>query len=111
MQFGIPKELNMDNSLKFSSHKFCSFSKTWDILHKSISPHYYQSNGLAERCIQTAKQILNKAKLDSEDHFLAMLSQNSLPDWSQIKNNFAFAYVIYPKCCHQKAYCYPKPKT
>ena len=45
-----------------------------------ISPHYHQSKGLAERSIQTVKQTLNKAKLNSEDHFLAMLSLNSQSD-------------------------------
>ena len=62
----MPKEVIMDNGPKFSSHKFCSFSRTWDILHKTISPHYHQSNGLAERSIQTVKRTLNKAKLNSE---------------------------------------------
>ena len=76
-QFGIPKELITDNSSEFSSHKFRSFSKTWDILHKAISPHYHQSNGLAERSVQNVKRTLNKAKLNSEDHFLAMLSLSS----------------------------------
>ena len=79
-QFGIPKELITDNGPEFSSHKFRSFSKTWDILHKTISPHYHQSNGLAERSIQTVKRTVNKAKLNSEDHFLVMLSLNLLPD-------------------------------
>ena len=51
-KFGIPKELIMDSSRNFPSYKFRLFSKTWDILHKTISPHYHQSNGLAERSIQ-----------------------------------------------------------
>ena len=78
-QFGIPKELITDNGPEFSKHKVRSFSKTRDILHKTISHHYHQSNGLAERSIQTVKRTLNKAKLNSEDHFLAMLSLNSQP--------------------------------
>ena len=78
--FDILKELITENGPNFSSHKFCSFWKTWDILHKTISPHYHQSNGLAERSIQTVKRTLNKAKLNSEDHFLAVLSVNSQPD-------------------------------
>ena len=32
-QFGIPKELIMGNDPKFSSYKFHSFSKNWDIVH------------------------------------------------------------------------------
>ena len=80
LQFGIPKELITDNSPEFSSHKFRLLSKTWDIPHKTISPYYHQSNALAERFIQTVKRALNKAKLNSEDHFLAILFLNSLPD-------------------------------
>ena len=79
-QFGIPKELITDNDPQFSSHKFRSSSKTWDILHKTVSPHYHQSNSLAERFIQTVKRTPNEAKLNSEDHFLEMLSLNSQPD-------------------------------
>ena len=77
-QFGIPKELTTDNGPEYSSHKFCSFSKTWE--HKTIILHYHQSYGLAERSIQTVKQTLNKAKRNSEDHFLTMLSLNLQPD-------------------------------
>ena len=69
----------MDNSPKFLSHKFRSISKAWDILPKMIKPHYHQSNSLEERSIQTFKCTLNKAKLNSEDHFLAVLSLNSRP--------------------------------
>ena len=79
-QFGTPKELIMDNGPKFSCQNFCSFSKPWDRIHKAISPHYHQSNDLAERSIQRAKQTLNKAKMNFEDHFLTMLSLNSKLD-------------------------------
>ena len=70
----------MDNGPEISSHKFRSFSKFWDILDTTISSHYRQSNGLGERSIQTVKRTLNKAKRNSEDHFIAMLSLNSQPD-------------------------------
>ena len=80
-QFGIPKELLTNNGPEFSSHKLRSFSKPWDLLHKTISPNYHKSNSSAERSIQTVKRTLNKAKLNSEDHFPAMLSLNSQPDW------------------------------
>ena len=47
---------------------------------QTISPQYHQPNGLTERSIQIVKRTLNKAKRNSEDHFLAMLSLNSQPD-------------------------------
>ena len=72
-----PKELIMDYGPEFSSHKFCSFSKTFDILHKTISPHYHQLNALTKRSIQTVKRTLRKAKLYSEHPFLSVLSLNS----------------------------------
>ena len=79
-QFGIPAELITGKGPGFSSYKFPSFSKTCGIIHKTISPHYPESNGLAERSIQAVKQTLNKAKRNSENHFLAMLSLNSQPE-------------------------------
>ena len=54
-QFGIPEDLTTDNGPEFSSYKFRSFSKTWDMLQKKISSHYHKSNGLVEKCIQTFK--------------------------------------------------------
>ena len=48
-QFSITKKLITDNGPEFSSHKFCSLSKIWDILQKTISPYYHQSNDLKQR--------------------------------------------------------------
>ena len=48
--------------------------------YRTTSPLYHQSNGIAERSIQTVKRTLKKAKLNYKDHFLAMLSLNSLSD-------------------------------
>ena len=50
------------------------------MLHKTIIPHYHQSNVLAKKSIQTVKRALSKAKFHSEDHFLAMLTLNSQSD-------------------------------
>ena len=82
-KFGTPKEPVMDNCPEFSSHKCHLFLKAWDILHKTISLRYHQSNGLAERSVQTVKQTVNKAKLNSEDQFLAVLFLNSQPDQNE----------------------------
>ena len=65
-QFGTPNELVTDNGPEFTSHYFKSFSRTWDFQHRTINLHFHQSNGLVERCIQTVKRTLKKAKLGND---------------------------------------------
>ena len=50
------------------------FSKLWDFNHITSSPHYPQSNGLAERTIQYVKKTLKKAFRDGQDPYLALLA-------------------------------------
>ena len=66
--------------LRTTASNFLVTRKTWDILHKTISHQSHQLNGLAERSVQIVKRTLSKARLNSEGHFLAMLSLNSQPD-------------------------------
>ena len=65
---------------EFISHQFKLFSKVWDFKHQTISCHYHQSNGLAERSVQTVKRTLKKAKSSNEDHYLSLLFLNSQPN-------------------------------
>ena len=43
------------------------------------SPEYPQSNGAAERAVQTAKRILKKASADSKDPFEGLLKYHNTP--------------------------------
>ena len=43
------------------------------------SPKYPQSNGLAEKTVQTAKKMLEKAKRDRKDPYLPLLEQRNTP--------------------------------
>jgi hypothetical protein len=56
-----------------------SLQKTWGFKHATSSPKYPQSNGLAERTIQTVKGILNKAKRDGKDPYLSILEYQNTP--------------------------------
>lgn len=55
---GIPEELISDNGPEYSSYEFQAFAKEFGFKHITSSPRYPQSNGLAERTVQTAKTLL-----------------------------------------------------
>ena len=75
---GIHK-LIPDNGPQFSSHEFNQFAQQYGFQHISSSPHFPQSNGLAERYVQTAKNFLKKAKQAGTDPYLALLSYRNTP--------------------------------
>ena len=51
--------------------------KNWDITHITSSPRYPQSNGFAERMVQTVKKLLAKSK--DEDPHIALLNYRASP--------------------------------
>jgi len=71
---GIPEELVSDN-MPFSSYVFKKFANEWNFSVVTSSPHYPQSNGLAERGVQTIKNLLKK----SDDPALALLQYRNTP--------------------------------
>ena len=76
---GIPDKLITDNGPQFSSIIFKQYSKEYGFQHQTASPHYLQSNGLAEKAVQTAKNLIKKAILDKRDPFLALLEYWNTP--------------------------------
>ncbi len=76
---GIPKKVISDNGPCYSSHEFKQFADSWGFQHVTSSPHYPQSNGLAEKTVQTAKRIFTKAKEDKRDPYLSLLEYRNTP--------------------------------
>lgn len=76
---GIPEIVISDNGPQFSSREFQAFAKEWEFTHKTSSPHHAQSNGMAERGVQTVKLMLIKAKADGKDPYLSLLNLRSTP--------------------------------
>lgn len=76
---GVPERIISDNGPQYSSHDFKDFAIQWDFTHGTSSPHYPQSNGLAEKTVQTAKAILNKAHAEKKDPYLSLLEHRNTP--------------------------------
>lgn len=77
--FGLPGEIVTDNGPPFGSFKFVSFCKKYGIKVSKSPPYHPQSNGLAERYVQTVKKVLKK-------NFL----KNKNMDMQQVVSKFLF---------------------
>ena len=75
---GIPDTVIADN-MPFGSKRLAQFSKEWNFNIITSSPHFPQSNGLAERHVQTVKNIIRKAKDSGSDVSLALLELRNTP--------------------------------
>ena len=73
-RYGIPKEIISDGGPEYIGADYVTFCNSWDIKHTYSSPEYHESNGLAERTIQTVKRVLKKSIKKKEDLHLAILA-------------------------------------
>lgn len=74
-RYGIPEIVVSDNVLQYSSCEFAEFASSYQFRHITSSPLFPQSNGQAERTIQTAKRLLKNAK----DPYMTLLTYRSTP--------------------------------
>lgn len=76
---GIPETLISDNGPQYRCREFEGFANTWGFTHITSSPHYPQSNGLAEKSVHIAKSLMEKAKADQKDPYLSLLEYRNTP--------------------------------
>ena len=72
---GLPMILRSDNGPQFASQEFTNFCTRLDIVHHTSSPAFPQSNGEAERAVQTVKKLWRK----NRDKHLSLLNYRSTP--------------------------------
>ena len=71
---GVPVRFRSDNGPQFNSREFTQFLSRWGVQHAPSTPHYPQSNGLAESAVHAMKRLVekttNRGDLDDEDRGL-----------------------------------------
>ena len=76
---GIPEQVFSDNGPQFSYAEFAQFANTWGFVHSTSSPRCTQSNGLAEKAVQTANMIAMKATASGRYPYIALLEYRTTP--------------------------------
>ena len=74
-RFGVPETVISDNGPQFASQLFADFADTYSFQHVTSSPLFAQSNGQAERTVQTVKKLLRESK----DPHMSMMTYRSTP--------------------------------
>ena len=81
---GLPQVIVSDNGTPFKNELFSEFCELNGIQQVFVSPYHPSSNGLAERCVQTIKSGIKKAKgskddLESQRQYRFLLHYNKIP--------------------------------
>lgn len=74
---GIPEKLFSDNGTQYTAKEFKNFAKEYNFELHTSSPYFPQSNGLAERYVGVAKDILDKCNGKDIDKALAAFRNTS----------------------------------
>lgn len=83
---GIPRIVETNGGPQYTSNEFKKFEKSWNFNRQSSSRHYPRSNGLAERYVEIAKNLLRKCSKDGTDVQLALLNLRNVPRNNDLKS-------------------------
>lgn len=75
---GIPETVTSDNN-PFNSAVYLEFAEKWGFQPKFTSPHFPQSNGHAEKSVQTIKLMLKKCREENSSLPYALLQYRNTP--------------------------------
>ena len=78
-EHGWPETLVSDNGPCYTFEIFTNLMKEYNISRITSSPHYLQSNGLAEKYVQIVKNLFYKAKEEGKDLFKCLMMYFNTP--------------------------------
>ena len=98
-RWGSPETVTSDNGPCYSSASFAKFADEYGFTHITSSPRYPQSNGEAERAVQTLKNLLKK----SADPYLALMAYRSTP----LQNGYSPSQLLMGRKIRSTVPCLP----
>ena len=78
-EYSWPDTLVSDNGPCYIVETFTKLMKEYAVNHITSSPHYPQSNGLAEKFIQIVKYLFYKSKDEGTDIYKCLMIYNNTP--------------------------------
>ena len=66
VMLGVPVTLRSDGGPQFSGRHFSDFMQRWGENHVMSSPHFLQSNGLAESAVKSLKNLVAKTTVNGD---------------------------------------------
>ena len=78
-EYGWPDTLISDNRPCYASETFQKLMTEYQVNHITSSPHYPQSNGLAEKYVQIIKNLFHKAKEEGQDLYKCLMTYRNTP--------------------------------
>ena len=85
-KYGWPDMIVSDNGPCYTSKILKQLMKEYQVNHITSSPHYLQSNGLAEKYVQIVKNLFHKAKEEGQDLHKCMMVYRNTPLSSQLQS-------------------------
>ena len=79
LEYGWLDTLVRDNGPCYAAEMFTSLMKEYAVNHITSSPHYSQSNGLAEKFVQIVKNLFYKAKDERTDIYKCLMIYRNTP--------------------------------
>ena len=99
-KYGWPDTLISDNGPHYTSQAFTSVMQSYNVNLTTSTPHYPQSNGLAEKYVQIVKSFFYKAKEEGKDFYKCLMIYHNTPHTGIINHlcKFSKAGMLYQTC-------------
>ena len=78
-EYGWPETLISNNGQFYASETFKKLMTEYNVNHNTSSPHYPQSNGLAEKYVQIVKNLFHKANKEGQDLYKCFMTYRNTP--------------------------------